>query len=39
MTYLNPFTGNWEDVSIENGTLNESFRAGEGKLYRLNMTK
>ncbi len=33
--YLNPFTENWEVISLENGTFNESFRAGEGKLYRF----
>ena len=37
LSYLNPFTGEWEDVTVENGTFNESFRAGEGKLYRINM--
>jgi hypothetical protein len=39
LSYLNPFTGEWEDVAIENGTFSESFRPGEGKLYRLNMKK
>lgn len=33
--YLNPFTGMYEPVDISSGTLEGSFRPGEGKLYRL----
>ena len=37
ISYLNPFTGEWEDVAIENGKFDVEFQKGEGKLYRLNM--
>jgi hypothetical protein len=39
MSYLNPFTGEWENVDMESGTFDVSLRAGEGKLYRVNMAK
>ena len=36
LEYVNPFTGEHEPVSVEGGILEQSFRPGEGKLFRLN---
>ena len=36
MEYVSPFTGEHESVEIRDGVLTDSFRAGEGKLYKLN---
>ena len=33
--YLDPFIGEYVPMDISEGTLSDSFRAGEGKLYRL----
>lgn len=33
--YLDPFTGEYVPMDISAETLNDTFRAGEGKLYRL----
>ena len=36
MTYVSPFNGSEYPVTIKDGTITETFRPGEGKLYRLN---
>lgn len=36
MTYVSPFNGSEYPVIIKDGTITETFRPGEGKLYRLN---
>ena len=36
LSYVSPFDGNVSSVSIENGVFTETFRPGEGKLYKLN---
>lgn len=36
LTYISPFNGNAYAVSIEDGVFTETFRPGEGKLYKLN---
>ena len=35
MEYFDPFIGEYVPVDISDGSLEDSFRAGEGKLYRL----
>ena len=35
MEYFDPFIGEYVPVDISSGSLEDSFRAGEGKLYRL----
>ena len=37
ISYLNPATGEWEDVAVEDGQFVVDFEKGEGRLYRLNM--
>ena len=36
LTYVSPFNGNEYPVTISDGVITETFRAGEGKLFRLN---
>lgn len=36
MTYISPFNGHDYPVTIQDGVLTETFRPGEGKLYKLN---
>ena len=36
LTYISPFNGNSYAVSTEGGVFTETFRPGEGKLYKLN---
>ena len=36
MTYVSPFDGKNKPVSLQNGILTETFRPGEGKLFKLN---
>ncbi|MBO5510644.1 MAG: hypothetical protein J6B24_02820 [Clostridia bacterium] len=36
LTYVSPFNGNEYPVTISDGIITETFRAGEGKLFRLN---
>ncbi len=36
--YFDPNTGEYIPMNISNGTLVDTFKAGEGKLYRLNYT-
>lgn len=36
MDYISPFNGSVYSANIVDGTLTETFRPGEGKLYRLN---
>ncbi|MBP3665654.1 MAG: hypothetical protein J6K29_01250 [Clostridia bacterium] len=35
LEYFDPFIGEYIPVEMEDGVINETFRAGEGKLYRL----
>lgn len=36
LTYVSPFNGNEYPVTITDGVFTETFRPGEGKLYKLN---
>jgi hypothetical protein len=36
MEYVSPFNGNKYPVALQDGVLTETFRPGEGKLYKLN---
>ena len=36
LTYVSPFNGNDYPVTITDGRITETFRPGEGKLYKLN---
>lgn len=36
MEYVSPFNGNSYPVTVKDGVLTETFRPGEGKLYKLN---
>ncbi len=36
MEYVSPFNGNSYPVTLQDGILTETFRPGEGKLYKLN---
>ncbi len=36
LSYISPFNGNAYPVSLTNGVFTETFRPGEGKLYKLN---
>ncbi len=35
LEYFDPFTGEYIPVEIEDGVMEETFRAGEGRVYRL----
>ena len=35
LTYISPFNGNEYPVSVNDGVFTETFRTGEGKLYKL----
>ncbi len=35
LEYFDPFIGEYIPVKMDNGVINETFRPGEGKLYRL----
>jgi hypothetical protein len=36
LTYVSPFNGNEYPVTVSDGVFTETFRPGEGKLYKLN---
>lgn len=36
LTYISPFNGNEYPVTLSDGKITETFRPGEGKLYKLN---
>jgi hypothetical protein len=35
LEYFDPFTGEYSPVEIKDGVMEETFRAGEGRVYRL----
>ena len=35
LEYFDPFTGEYIPVEIEDGVMKDTFRAGEGRVYRL----
>jgi hypothetical protein len=35
LEYFDPFTGEYTPVEIKDGVMEETFRAGEGRVYRL----
>ncbi len=39
LSYYDPFTSEWRNIAVTDGGFSETFRPGEGKLYRLILTQ